>query len=182
MHTNRARFGAMEARQKRDQRIHRLVDENARTGGALGVLKRRCRQHDTSAGRHKPTRVALVSEEAQVVRARAIERRDATHHNRRIANQASANLCRNVSGGDGHLPITAARYRKRIGRCVAHAVGGFLVLMPAGADVGPVVGFAAAGAAFGALNRIFAMTRSVISKFLSADTMNAPAATSKMNE
>jgi len=59
------------------------------------------------------------------MRLRAIQRGDAGNRDVSVADQATADLLCNGSGGDGHRPITAVTSSGS--QLARHAVGGFLV-------------------------------------------------------
>ena len=172
-----ARFRAMKTRQQRHHGFRRFVHDDARSRSAGEIGQRRRHQHYAGARLLKPRGVSRVREKTQLVCLGTIEGRDTAHDNVWIANETTTRLLGNGSGGDGPRPITAVCARGR--RLARHSVGGFLVESPAGVVAGPAAGFAGS---LGADNRNFEITRSVMSRFLSADTINEPAATSKMKE
>ena len=109
----------------------------------------------------------------QVARSRTVQRRDSRDFDRPVSDQSAADGLRNSRGGEDELALTAAPFLRipsvaRRALPVGHSAGGFGRVTPAGAVGAPA--FAAGNAGFD-VARSRDTTRSVMSRFLSADTI-----------
>src|SRR5688572_8195079 len=174
----------VKPRKEAQERLQRLFDDDHGTRHPWRGREFGRDQEDAGAAAGEQRCIARCRQEGQVRAPRAMQRSHGANPGSRVSAQFSAYGPRNVRSGESANTLTAA-VGSGVTAVTAHCVGGFTggLVTPAGAGlVAPALVESGRGATVALTGLRRDSTRSVISRFLSAATINPGSLpTSKMN-